>query len=111
MELWLDARKIAYTTESNGTTSFSLDVWEDSSLVGLPFKRSASFVMETDARFYLAAKYPQAVEKLAAPEEEAVSSPSMARPTPPYDLRDDAAWRKYREDSSRYRMAISEDAA
>jgi hypothetical protein len=116
MEFWLDKKKIAFTTKPNGTVSCALDTWEENSLVGSPFKFTASFMAETDARVYLTAKYPHAVEKaiidhITIADEEVVSSPSVPRPTPPYDLRDDDAWRKYREDSSRYRTAISEDAA
>ena len=111
MEFWLDKSKIAYTTKSIGTISFALDVWEESSLVGLPFKHSASFMNETDARIYLVAKYPHAVEKVTDADKEVASRVSVPRPTPPHDLRDDAAWRKYREDSSCFRAAISEDAA
>jgi hypothetical protein len=116
MEFWLDKSKIAYTAKAIGTAPFALDVWEENSLGGLPFKCTASFMTEVDARVYLTAKYPHAVEKIIAKkiinaDEEAASSPSVPRPTPPHDLRDDDAWRKYREDSSRYRAAISEDAA
>jgi hypothetical protein len=116
MELWLDTKKIAHTTESNGTTSCGMDVWEEDSLGRLPFKYTASFRTEVDARIYLAAKYPHAVERIIAEkitnaDEEVSSSVSVPRPTPPHDLRDDDAWRKYREDSNRYRTAISEDAA
>jgi hypothetical protein len=116
MEFWLDERKIAFTTKAIGTVTCALDIWEEHSLVGSPFRYTASFMIETDARVYLSAKYPHAVEKaiidhITIADEEVVSSPSVPRPTPPYDLRDDDAWRKYREDSSRYRTAISEDAA
>jgi hypothetical protein len=110
MEFWLDTKKIAFTTSPNGT-SFALDVWEEDSLVGLPFKHSAFFMIETDARFYVVAKYPHAVEKITEADKEVASSSSVTRPTPPHDLRDDDAWRKYREDSLRFRAAISEDAA
>ena len=115
MEFWQDERKIAFTTNPNGM-SFALDTWEENGLGRLPFKFTASFVSEIDARFYLAAKYPHAVERIIAEkitnaDKEVASSLSVARPTPPHDLRDDDAWRKYREDSSRYRTAISEDAA
>ena len=116
MEFWLDTTKIAYTTKSNGTVSFALDVWEENSLCRLPFKYTASFRTEVDARIYLAAKYPHAVERIIAEkitnaDEEVASGLGVTRPTPPHDLRDDDAWRKYRDDSSRYRTAISEDAA
>jgi hypothetical protein len=110
MEFWLDTKKIAFTTNPNGT-SFALDVWEESSLVSLPFKHTASFMIETDARVYLAAKYPHAVEKTTVADEEVATSLSVPRPKPPHDLRDDDAWRKYRDDSRRFRAAISEDAA
>jgi hypothetical protein len=110
MEFWLDQSKIAYTIESNGTTSCALDVWEENSLGRLPFKFTASFRAETDARVYLAAKYPHAVEKVINADQE-VASVSVPRPTPPHDLRDDDAWRKYRDDSRRFRAAVSEDAA
>jgi hypothetical protein len=36
-------------------------------------------MFETDARSYLATKYPHAVEKLANSNEDAVSSPYIAR--------------------------------
>jgi hypothetical protein len=111
MEFWLDTKKIAYTTESNGTTSCGMDVWEENSLGRLPFKFTASFITETDARVYLTAKYPHAVEKITDADEKVASGVGVTRPTPPHDLRDDDAWRKYRDDSSRYRAAISEDAA
>ena len=116
MEFWLDKKKIAFTTKPNGTASCALDTWEENSLVGSPFKFTASFMTEADARVYLTAKYPHAVErtiveKITIADEEVVSSPSVPRPTPPHDLRDDDAWRKYREDSSRYRTANSGDAA
>jgi hypothetical protein len=93
-----------------------MDVWEEDSLGRLPFKYTASFRTEVDARIYLAANYPHAVERIIAEkitnaDEEVSSSVSVPRPTPPHDLRDDDAWRKYREDSNRYRTAISEDAA
>jgi hypothetical protein len=110
MEFWLDNRMIAFAEKSVGT-SFALDVWEESGLVGRPFKHSASFMFEIDARSYLATKYPHAVEKLANSNEDAVSSPYITRPRPPHDLRDDAAWRRYREDGRHYRAAMSEDAA
>lgn len=107
MEFWQDERKIAFTTNPNGM-SFALDTWEENSLGRLPFKFTASFVSEIDARFYLAAKYPRAVEKTATVDEQAASSSSVPRPKPPHDLRDDEAWRKYREDSRNFRAA-SED--
>ncbi len=110
MEFWQDDRKIAFTTNPNGM-SFALDTWEENSLGRLPFKFTASFVTETDARFYLGAKYPNAVEKIATPDEEAATSLSVPRPKPPHDLRDDDAWRKYREDSRRFRAASSQDVA
>jgi hypothetical protein len=115
MEFWLDKSKIAYTAKPIGTVSFALDVWEESSLVGLPFKHTASFTIETDARVYLAAKYPHAVEKIIVEkitnaDQEVAASLSVERTTPPHDLRDDDAWRKYRDDSRRFRAAISEDA-
>jgi hypothetical protein len=110
MEFWQDDRKIAFTTSPNGM-SFALDTWEENSLGRLPFKFTASFVTETDARFYLGTKYPQAVEKIATADEEVASSLSEPRPKPPHDLRDDDAWRKYREDSRRFRAAISQDVA
>jgi hypothetical protein len=116
MEFWLDKSKIAYTTKSIGTGSCALDVWEENSLHGLPFKYTASFMIETDARFYLTAKYPDAIEKIIAEkiinaDEAATPSASLPRPTPPHDLRDDDAWRKYRLDSRRFREANSVDAA
>jgi hypothetical protein len=103
MEFWQDNRKIAFTATPKGM-SFALDTWEEN-------KFTASFVTESDARFYLAAKYPQAVEKIATADEEVASSSSMPRPKPPHDLRDDDAWRKYREDSRRFRAASSQDVA
>jgi hypothetical protein len=111
MEFWLDKSKVAYTTKAIGTTSCTLDVWEENSLQGLPFTYSASFLTEVDARVYLTAKYPHAlekiIEKIANPDEEDASSLSVTRPTPPHDLRDEDAWRKYRLDSRRFREAIS----
>src|SRR6266567_600466 len=116
MEFWLDKSKIAYTAKAIGTAPFALDVWEENSLGGLPFKYRASFMAEVDARVYLTAKYPHAVEKIIVEkttngDEEVPSCPSVTRPKPPHDLRDDAAWQKYREDSRRFRAAISLDAA
>ena len=113
MEFWLDERKIAFTTKPNGTLSCALDTWEENSLVGSPFKFTASFMTETDARVYLTAKYPHAVEKMIVEkttngDEELSSNPAMARPTPPHDLRDEDAWRKYRLDSRLFRAANSE---
>jgi hypothetical protein len=110
MEFWQDDRKIAFTTTPNGM-SFALDTWEETGLGRLPFRFTASFVAETDARFYLASKYPNSVEKIPTADEEATSSSSMPRPKPPHDLRDDDAWRKYREDSRRFRAATSQDVA
>jgi hypothetical protein len=113
MEFWLDERKIAFTTKPNGTVSCAVDTWEENSLVGSPFKFTASFMTETDARLYLAAKYPHAVEK-AIVENIIIAEKDVAtvpRPTPPHDLRDEDAWRKYRLDSRRYRTANSGDAA
>jgi hypothetical protein len=110
MEFWQDQRKIAFAEDSIGT-SFALDVWEESGLAGLPFKHSASFTFEADARFYLATKYPRAAEKVTDAAGPVAASVRVPRPKPPHDLRDDAAWRKYREDSHRYRAAIREDAA
>jgi hypothetical protein len=110
VEFWLDNRKIAFAENSIGT-SFALDVWEESGLAGHPFKHSASFMFETDARSYLATKYPQAVENVTDAPERVAASLRVARPKPPHDLRDDDAWRKCREDCSRYRAAMSEDAA
>jgi hypothetical protein len=101
MEFWLDNKKIAFTTKPNGTVPCSLDTWEEHSLVGSPFKFTASFMTETDARVYLTAKYPHAVEKIAV---ERLIVPSPKRPL---DLRDDDAWRQYREDSHRFRAEIS----
>ena len=109
MEFWLDERMIAFTKTPNGT-SFALDVWEENSLACLAFKYTASFMAEIDARVYLAAKYPNAVEKITNADEEVASSVSVPRPTPPHD-RDDDAWRQYREDSRRFRAAVSADAA
>jgi hypothetical protein len=68
---------------------------------------------ETDARVYLTAKYPHAVErtnveKITSADEEVSSTLSVPRPTPPHDLRDDDAWRKYRLDSRLFRAANSE---
>ena len=116
MEFWLDKKKIAFTTKPNGTVSCALDTWEENSLVGSPFKFTASFMAETDARVYLTAKYPHAVErtiveKITDANEEVASNPTMARPTPPHDSRNEDAWRKYRLDSRRYRTANSGDAA
>ena len=106
-------KKIAFTTKPNGTVSCALDTWEENSLVGSPFKFTASFMTETDARVYLTAKYPHAVErtiveKRTNTDEDVASVP---RPTPPHDLRDEDAWRKYRLDSRRFRVAHSGDAA
>jgi hypothetical protein len=109
MEFWQDERKIAFTTNPNGM-SFALDTWEENGLGRLPFKFTASFVSEIDARFYLAAKYPRAIEKQATADEQLASSLSVPRPKPPHDLRDDEAWRKYREDSRNFRAAM-EDVA
>ena len=116
MEFWLDKSKIAFTTKPNGTVSCVLDVWEENSLAALPFKYTASFMTEIDARVYLAAKYPHAVEKiivekLTSADEEVASGVRVTRPTPPRDLRDEDAWRKYRLDSRRFRAANSVDAA
>jgi hypothetical protein len=115
MEFWLDKSKVAFTTQKKGTVLFTLDVWEENSLQGLPFTYSASFLTEVDARVYLTAKYPHAVEKIIAEkttnaDEEDASSLSVPRPTPPHDLRDEDAWRKYRDDSRRFREAISGSA-
>jgi hypothetical protein len=115
MEFWLDKSKVAYTTKAIGTAPCTLDVWEEKSSKGLPFTYSASFLTEVDARVYLAAKYPNAVEKImvetiANSREEDTSSLSVPRPTPPHDLRDEDAWRKYRLDSRRFREAISGSA-
>ncbi|HEV8043182.1 MAG TPA: hypothetical protein VGP62_30160 [Bryobacteraceae bacterium] len=112
MEFWLDERKIAYTTKPNGTVSCAMDTWEENRLAGSPFKFTASFMTETDARVYLAAKYPNAVERpivenIIMADEDVASVP---RPTPPQDLRDEDAWRKYRLDSRRFRAVISQDA-
>jgi len=109
MEFWQDERKIAFTTNPNGM-SLTLDTWEENGLGRLPFKFTASFVSQIDARVYLTAKYPRAVEKLANANEQVASSLSVPRPKPPHNLRDDEAWRKYREDSRNFRAA-SEDAA
>jgi hypothetical protein len=109
MEFWQDERKIAFTTNPNGM-SFALDTWEENSLGHLQFKFTASFVSEIDARLYLTAKYPLAVEKLATSDEQVASSLCVPRPKPPHDLRDDEAWHKYRQDSRNFRAAI-EDAA
>jgi hypothetical protein len=110
MEFWLDKSRVAFTTQPKGIASVTLDVWEQSSVVSLPFKFTASFMSEIDARVYLTAKYPHALEKIIvekiANADEVDSSLSVTRPTPPYDLRDDA-WRKYRDDSRRFREAIS----
>jgi hypothetical protein len=117
MEFWLDKSKIAYTTKAIGTGSCAaLDVWEENDLGVSPFRYTASFMSDIDARVYLAAKYPHAVERLvvektATADEDVASGLSVPRPKPPNDLLDDDAWRKYREDSNRYRTAISEDAA
>lgn len=91
MEYWLDTRMIAFAEKSIGT-SFALDVWEESGLVGFPFRHSASFMFEADTRSYLATKYPQAAEKLA---DAALAANSESVETkPPYDLRGHAAWRR-----------------
>ncbi len=82
MEFWQDERKLAFTTNPNGM-SFALDTWEENGLGRLPFKFTASFVSETDARFYLAAKYPRAVEKLNIVDEQTAFSLSAPRPKPP----------------------------
>jgi hypothetical protein len=112
MEFWLDNKKIAFTTKPNGTVSCALDTWEEHSLVGSPFKFTASFMTETDARVYLTAKYPHAVEKMAVEkatnaDDEVVSDLSVPRPRSLDDLLDDEAWRQYREDSHRFRAEIS----
>ena len=57
MEFWLDKSRVAYTTQPKGIASVTLDVWEQSSLVSLPFKFTASFISEIDARVYLTAKF------------------------------------------------------
>ncbi len=113
MEFWLDTKKIAFTTKPNGTVSCALDVWEENRLGGSPFRYTASFMIDIDARVYLTAKYPHAVEKIVVEkttnaDEEVVSDLSVPRPTPPHDLRDEDAWRKYRLDSRRFRAANSE---
>jgi hypothetical protein len=118
MEFWLDKSKIAYTTKPIGTASCALDVWEQNNLGGSPFKYSASFLSDIDARIYLTAKYPDAVENMVVENmvmekptnghEEVASDPALPRPTPPHDLRDEDAWRKYRLDSRRYRASDSE---
>lgn len=92
MEFWLDKSKIAYTTKAIGTGSCALDVWEESSLVAVRFKYTASFMSDIDARVYLAAKYPHAVERLvvektATADEDVASGLSVPRPKPPHDLR------------------------
>ena len=115
MEFWLDKSKVAYTTKATETAPCTLDVWEENRLKGLPFTYSASFLTEVDARVYLTAKYPNAVEKIivetiADSHEEDAPSLSVPRPTPPHDLRDEDAWRKYRLDSRRFREAISGSA-
>jgi hypothetical protein len=100
VEFLLDRKKIAYTTTPHGT-SCVLDIWEENTLGGLPFKYTASFMTEVDARVYLTAKYPHAVENLVV-EKTTNSDADIARlprPTPPHDLRDEDAWRKYRVDS------------
>jgi hypothetical protein len=76
MEFWLDKSKVAFTTQSEGTVLFTLDVWEKNSLHGLPFKYSASFLTEVDARVYLTGKYPHAVEKIRR-------QPTPAKKMPP----------------------------
>jgi hypothetical protein len=112
MEFWLDKSNIAYTTKAIGTGSCALDVWEENNLGGSPFRYTASFMSDIDARVYLTAKYPHAVEKIVVEkttnaDEEVVSDLSVPRPKPPRDLRDDEAWRKYRDDSRRFRAEIS----
>jgi hypothetical protein len=113
MEFWLDKSKIAYTTKAIGTGSCAaLDVWEENDLGVSPFRYTASFMSDIDARVYLTAKYPHAVEnivveKRAIADEDVASGLSVPRPKPPHDLRDDDAGRKYREDSHRFRAEIS----
>jgi hypothetical protein len=83
MEFWLDKSKIAYTTKAIGTGSCVHDVWEENNLGGSPFSYTASFMSDIDARVYLAAKYPHAVEivveKTANADEEVVSYLSVPR--------------------------------
>ncbi len=75
MEFWQDEKKIAFTTKPTVTelTTNVGYVWEKNGLTGPPFKYTASFVTETDARVYLAAKYPHAVEKITSAAEEVAS--------------------------------------
>jgi hypothetical protein len=102
MEFWLDKSKIAYTTKAIGTGPCAvLDVWEENDLCVSPFRYSASFMSDNDARVYLTAKYPRAVENIVGQRL------SVPRPKPPDDLRDDDAWRQYREDTHRFRAEIS----
>jgi hypothetical protein len=110
MEFWSDSRKIAFAEKSFGT-SFALDVWEECGLAGHPFKHSASFMFETDARSYLATKYPHAAEQLTDALEHVTAKFDSSETNPPYDLIDEAAWRRSREDGCKYRTAMSEDAA
>jgi hypothetical protein len=103
MEFWQDERKIAFTTRPPGPVSFAMDTWEENTLVGAPFMFTASFITEADARVYLTAKYPHAVETIINVAEEAASILTMTKPRPPQDQRDHEAWRKYRADSHRLR--------
>jgi hypothetical protein len=91
MEFWLANSMIAFASKRIGTAS--LDVWEKNSFGGLPFKYAASFMTEVDARFFLAAKYPHAVEKMIVEntsngDEEVASRLSVPRPKPLHGLRD-----------------------
>jgi hypothetical protein len=96
MEFCRDTRRIAFTTKPNGTVG--CDTWEEDSLVRLPFKYTASFMTEVDARIYLAAKYPDAVEKRSNTGENVAANVILIRPRRPHDQRDDEAWRN-RDDS------------
>jgi hypothetical protein len=88
MEFWQDRRKIAFTTKTNGTVS--CDTWEEDSLIRLPFKYTASFMTEGDAIIYLAAKYPDAVEKTSNADENVASNLIVIRSKRPDDQRDDS---------------------
>jgi hypothetical protein len=79
MEFWENEKKIAFTTKPTPAelTTNAGYVWEKNGLTGPPYKYTASFVTDTDARVYLTAKYPHALEKITSAVEEA------ARPNPP----------------------------
>lgn len=71
MEFWENEKKIAFTTKPTVAelTTNAGYVWEKNGLTGPPYKYTASFVTDTDARVYLTAKYPHAVEKITSAVE------------------------------------------